>query len=228
VFAPTGNRGFSFFSHAEHGDVFFHAKDLEDNGFFPDDLVVDCSAVIDIEMKATGRRRTAKIHEINCRPGRLSNPETPKYKRSKPVQKKPTFAPGARAQGQIKVLKSGYGFLQESDHEDVFFALSCVAQSVVPCLEEGIDVEFEIESCQRGVMARITNIIWPKSRSIHRLIEVDAEHGLYIYRVTFPSGQKTVEVRDGPVVSDSQVVACPPTLTEARNWIKRDSSVCAV
>lgn len=215
-----GNLGFSFFTSAEHGDVFFHLKDLTKNWFCEDDLVLGCTAIIDIEIEASGKQRTKHIHELNHRAGRPLYDDRP-ARPINPQGKKPAFSAGVSSRGKMKLFKEGYGFIQDSDHKDLFFALKCVKPNLIPFLEVGIDVRFTVETCSRGVMARISSIVWSESQLTRALVDSNLKKSLYIYRVTDPTDKNWLEIRHEPLGKKSMFIAEPKTLAVARRQIEK-------
>ena len=220
VKSGIGGKGFTFFTSEKHGDVFVHAKCLETNGFYPDDLVAGCTAVIDTEPGKAKNPRTTMIHEINCRLSRLDCQSRQARKRSRADRKKPRFEVGVRSKGRVIILEQGYGFIRTPDCQDLFFPLACVERNLTPCLEEGVDVRFTTKSCERGVMAYVTHIIWPESGTINHLIQSDESRGLHTFRIMYPDGLAKLEITDSPLQGEGKLVAKPMTLTEARNWIE--------
>ena len=225
VIKSIGSKGFSFFKSAKHGDVFFHVQNLADDGFELDDLVVGCSAVVDIEIFANGKQRTVKIHELNCRPGGPKVVKGRQQIRYLTPAKKTTFSAGARSRGQVKILHEGYGFIEKPGYEDMFFPMNCVLPNLTPFLKAGTEVRFEVEACDRGIMAYITEILWQESQITRSLVDANEKLSLYIIELNFPTGQCTLEVRDGPPGVNSKLIAQPATLADARKKIGKDVSL---
>ena len=222
VQSVIGSRGYAFFRSVKYGSVFFHIADLTNNGFCEKDLVVGCSALIDIEVEASGKQHVGKIHEINFYAGQPVNQDQLITRQSKPSRKRPAFLVGAREQGRVKILKERFGFIEESGHMDLFFALSCVQINLIPFLKEGVDVCFEVEACERGIMARVTDIIWTESQITRELVDSNQKKGLYIHRVIYPTGKNILEIRDDvPGKESEHIIAKPATYAAARRRVAK-------
>jgi cold shock CspA family protein len=204
----VGKKGYAFFTSPEHGDVFVLEKELEACGFKRVVMVPGYSAVIDI-IDVEGRQRVGTIHEINCQPGQSERQSKPRK------QKKLPFHIGVWSTGEIKVVQQGYGFIKKPGYVDLFFPLAKVPSNLVPHLAPGVSVEFVVEDCDRGVLARITNIIWDESQVIRNQVDCDKERQLRVEQVTYPTGQNRLEVRD----EKGELIAEPRTLVEARELI---------
>jgi len=216
VGSGIGSNGYTFFTSTEHGDVYLHRKTLSKSGFKSDDLVPGCTAVIDIVVEATGKQYTGHIYEINCIPGNEVAQNQQTIRQSKSSRKKNTFAAGVSSQeGKVKVLKEGYGFIEKPGYEDMFFPNKYVREGLRPYLKEGVEVWFDVEACERGLLARITDITWTDSQVGCELVDSNAKQGLYVIRVTDPTGQNTLEVRNGPSRVKSKLVALVKTRDEA-------------
>jgi len=220
VKSSIGNEGYAFFTTKEYGDVFVHLKDLAVDGFSGNELVVGHQAVIDIVVEASGKQYTGRIHEINCRAGRPISQNISTIKQSPSSGKKSILQAGVSSQGKIKILNEGYGFIQKHDYRDLFFPLNCVSPGLGPFLKLGVDVCFDVEVCERGVMARVTDIVWMESQLKRELVDVNKEKSLYIHRVTNPLGQNRLEIRDGAPEDKSKLIAEPKTLAAARTQIE--------
>ncbi|MFW6282060.1 MAG: cold-shock protein [bacterium] len=58
-------------------------------------------------------------------------------------------------QGQVKWFDAskGYGFIEREDEDDVFVHYSAIQEEGFADLEEGQEVEFEIEETEKGLQA---------------------------------------------------------------------------
>jgi cold shock CspA family protein len=213
-----GNKRFAFFTSEDHGDVFVHEKDLMASGFRADDMVVGHSAVIDIKFEG-GKKRTAKIHEINCRSGRENLPKHESVKKNL-VRKLPYYA-GVSSVGRVKVLKKGFGFITKAGHEDIFFPLSGISSNLVSHLKEEVEVKFSVEECNRGVLAQILDIVWDDSQLVRHQVDVNRDEGMHVFRVTNPAGISKLEIRRDS--HEGELLAEPVTLTEARRLIGKST-----
>jgi|GEM_PF-1454275 len=217
-----GSRGYAFFHSVKHGNVFFHIANLTYDGFCEKDLIVGCSALIDIEVEVSGKQHVGKIHEINFYSGQPVPQDQLSARQSKPSRKRPAFPVGARSQGKVKILKERFGFIEEANHMDLFFALSCVQTNLIPFLRDGIDVCFDVEVCERGVMARITDIIWTESQITRELVDSNHKKSLYIHRVIYPTGKNMLEIRDDvPGKESEHIIAKPATYAAARRKVAK-------
>jgi cold shock CspA family protein len=161
IYRGVGSMGYTFFTSDVYGDVYISLEKLETNGFKASDLIVGSSALIDI-MAEGANMWTAKVHKINDRTGRRAR----KIKKTR--TKEQALMPGVKAIGTVKSLKESYGFIGLTGRADLFFAFKRVEIGLLRYLEKGVEVKFTVEKCERGVMARITDIVWKDSQILVR------------------------------------------------------------
>jgi CspA family cold shock protein len=66
-----------------------------------------------------------------------------------------------KSEGKVKWFdeKKGYGFISQSDGDDVFFHYSALEQSGFKTVEDETPVEFEMEEGPKGLKATSVNIV---------------------------------------------------------------------
>jgi cold shock CspA family protein len=215
----VGKAGYGFFHSTKHGDVYFHTSVLTKNGFCEQDLVVGHLVLIDIVVLASGKQRVGKIHAINFYIGLPAHQNERIVRQAKPSHMKSAFLVGARARGRVKILKEGYGFIEEADHMNLFFALSCVPKKLIPFLIEGVEVQFDVAACERGIMGRVINVIWTELQLRFELVTSNERKNLHIYRRTDPAGKIQYDVRKYAKGEDFCVVAEVSTYPAARRHV---------
>ena len=63
--------------------------------------------------------------------------------------------------GQIKkiIRDRGFGFIDAEDGREIFFHMSSLAEGNFDLLNEGDDVEFEVEKSQKGPRAKDVRVV---------------------------------------------------------------------
>ena len=66
-----------------------------------------------------------------------------------------------KSEGKVKWFdeKKGYGFISQSDGDDVFFHYSALEQSGFKTVEDETPVEFEMEEGPKGLKVTSVNIV---------------------------------------------------------------------
>ncbi len=75
-----------------------------------------------------------------------------------------------RVKGKVKWFnaRKGYGFIEVETGQDVFVHHSAIVESGFRSLEEGDEVEFEIEESPKGPSARAVKRLSTKFKNIQR------------------------------------------------------------
>lgn len=77
---------------------------------------------------------------------------------------------GQQLKGKVKWFnaKKGFGFIESEDGQDIFVHYSAIVQGGYRSLEEGDEVEFEIEDGPKGQRARNVKRLTTKYSNIQR------------------------------------------------------------